>query len=55
MNDDIKNDQDNTPCEKCKQNPCVCNDENVPPKDPDQKPRVKGSHRSGNPPKLKWL
>ncbi len=26
MNQDVKNDHSGTPCEKCKQNPCVCDD-----------------------------
>jgi hypothetical protein len=55
MNDGIKNDQDRTICEKCQQDPCVCTDKDISPQSSDQKPRVKGSHRTGNPPKLKWL
>ena len=55
MNDDLKNSQNDAPCEQCKQAPCVCDNEDMPSKAANQKPRTKGSHRSGNPPKLKWI
>lgn len=55
MNDDTFASQDSATCEKCKENPCICSDKNISPKAPSQKPRVKGSHRNGKPPKLKWL
>ncbi len=28
---------------------------NAPQKNSDQKPRIKGSHRNGKPPKTKWV
>lgn len=60
MNDQLRNSEDSTSkppvdpqasvCEQCGKNPCVCkNDETH------QKPRTKGSHRTGEAPKLKWL
>lgn len=55
MNDGLNRVQNNTPCEKCGQKPCVCNDKNQSAEIPKQKSRVKGSHRTGNPPNLKWL
>jgi hypothetical protein len=55
MDNTLINSENDKPCETCKENPCVCNNDNTTPKEPEPKPRVKGSHRNGTSPKLKWL
>lgn len=55
MSDEVTSGQINSICEKCKQDPCVCKDKNKTGETMEKKPRVKGSHRNGTPPKLKWM
>lgn len=67
MNDEQNNNQGNSiqssndvpvnSCPNCQKNPCICsaNSNDSPQKTLGQKTRVKGSHRKGNPPKLKWI